>query len=105
MMQLKCSRWTMLPTFSAARSNCFIFSGAFMALVYALRLRVYTPHSFCEIRVIPRDLPRDAAPQQGELLRRGPRRLADFPGFEIEPRGLAHLFQRVAGMHAFQTEA
>src|SRR3954471_22902642 len=31
MQQLKCSRWTMLPTSSAVRSYRFIFSGAFTA--------------------------------------------------------------------------
>src|SRR4051812_6584338 len=98
MRQLKCSRWTRLPTFSAARSNCFIFSGAFMALVYA-------PHSFCEIRVVRRDLARHRASQQLQLGGRGPRRLAYFLEIEIESGGLAHLGEAMPGMDALQAKA
>src|SRR5713101_9332060 len=38
MQQLKCSRWTMLPTSCVARSYCLSFSGAFMALAPVLQL-------------------------------------------------------------------
>src|SRR3954470_24715719 len=98
MMQLKCSRWTRLPTFSAARSNCFIFSGAFMALVYS-------PHPFCEIRVIRRDLPRHRAPEQVQLGGGRPRGLAYFLDIEIETGAVAHFLDRMPGVDALQAEA
>src|SRR3954454_2882541 len=65
----------MLPTSSLVRSYCFIFSGAFMALVYS-------PDSFCEIGVVGRKLPRHFRPQKGNL--RLGRRRADLRGRRIE---------------------
>src|SRR6266581_684565 len=66
MQQLKCSRWTMLPTSCVARSY-LSFSGAFMALVYS-------PYAFGEIGVVRGDQPRDGAPQQVQFFGGGRRR-------------------------------
>src|SRR5947207_8418049 len=88
----------MLPTVCAARSYCRTFSGAFMALVYS-------PDLAREIRVIRGDLRRHRPPQQRDLFRRGPRRLARASAIEIEPGALAHFLCRMTGMHALQAEA
>src|SRR5574341_1036543 len=95
MQQLKCSRWTMLPTSCVARSY-LSFSGAFTALVYS-------PHAFGEIGVIGGDRLRDRAAQQREILgRRGRRQRGFLERIVIEPGRAADVARLV---HAFQPEA
>src|SRR4051812_2831790 len=94
---LTCSRWTRLPRSSVVRSYVLVFvSMAELCLI---------PNAARELGIVRRHLPRHRPAQGLQLLGGRAGGLRYFVEIEIEPGSLAHLGERMAGMHALQPEA